>query len=108
MLKSIYDIHIMGIIHRDIKAMNAGLIEDLDGTVKVLLYDFGNARLFTDDEGNVGLFLFEYILYIIRYSLLERPPTSAGHANSQAAGPTTCETRRVGTTSSRGSTRPST
>lgn len=52
-LKGLFDIHRLGIIHRDVKSMNCGLVNDSDGQVKVLLFDFGNARLYTDDAGNV-------------------------------------------------------
>lgn len=55
MLKAICDIHSIGIIHRDIKHMNCGLLKDSDGKYKVLLFDFGNARLYTNDRGEVSL-----------------------------------------------------
>ncbi len=51
-LRGIYDCHSIGILHRDIKADNIGILAEPNDQIAVL-FDFGFARLYTDQEGEI-------------------------------------------------------
>ncbi|KAI6194269.1 Protein kinase domain-containing protein [Aphelenchoides besseyi] len=48
MLKGIADLHVLGLLHRDLKPDNMGVIKE--GFI-TLLFDLGMARMYTDGEG---------------------------------------------------------
>ncbi len=50
--RGIYDCHFIGILHRDIKMENIGILPEPNGHIPVLI-DFGMARIYTDKEGEI-------------------------------------------------------
>lgn len=55
-LKGVYDIHREGLLHRDLKPDNMGLLSREQPIV--VIYDLGMARMYTDSEGKVSISFF--------------------------------------------------